>query len=729
MFSLIFLLLFSSSAQINQRQMLVRVYVEDYSLLKLIDDKSLDIAGRKYGEYWDIVVTPQDFGSVVSSGLPYEVVAENIEDLKDQVRGQYHSYDEVVTIMRNYASTYSSICKLDSIGRSYQNRWIYALKISDNPSYEDPDEPGILYDALHHSREWATIEVVLFYADTLCRGYNNDTAITNLINNNEIWLIPIVNPDGYVYDYPVKRSWRKTRKPFGGSTGTDANRNYGGYCMSDPFGDWGSVPEDASITHDPGYETFCGAYSGWSEEVAAMMNFHRTHEINANITYHSYAEEILWPWGHSGTILPPDNTAIVAMANQIASRMQRVNGGNYVAGGSLYPTTGSTDDWVYGHHHFIQGYPCFSYTVEVGTAFYQNAVNLDQIARENWKGALYFAQQAATIRQNYPSRVPSSALSSPDTATSSSCNFVWAPSYSVWNAPDKWLLEILSGYSFAQDGIESGTANWILSGFTQSTARKHTGTYSLYSGSQNNIANTAQTRYPYIVQPNDTFSFWCWNYSENNYDVTIVEISEDGLAWNQLDTRYTGSQQTWTQKKYSLAPWVGKAVYFRFRTVTDDNTLNENFYVDDISPVAHFSQIEVIDSVICDTSYVASGLPLGENYFRVRGHNTRGWGNYSNIAKTVIVQGSSVEEPIHGYSGNVSVFSNSRNIEIKYSFPSAQDLSVMIFDITGRQVGDYSYRNLSGDDRIQISPASEGVLFVHVNSGGARIKEKVLIIR
>lgn len=729
MFSLFFLLFFSFTNQIQERQMLVRIFVDDYSILRSIDEKGLDIAGREYGEYWDIVVTPQKFNSVIASGLPYEIVSENIEDLKDQVRGQYHSYDQVVTLMRNYASTYSTICKLDSIGQSYQGRWIYALKISDNPSYEDPDEPGILFDALHHSREWATIEVVLFYADTLCRGYNNDPVLTSLINDNEIWLIPIVNPDGYVYDYPGQEWWRKTRKPFGGSTGTDPNRNYGGCFMGDPFGDWGAIPPDASMSHYPSEETFCGAYSGWSEEISAMVNFHKTHEINANITYHSYAQEILWPWGHTSAVLPPDNTAIVNIANQMASRIQKVNGGNYVASSSLYPTSGSTDDFVYGYHYFIHGFPCFSYTIEVGTAFYQNVNNLDQIAHENWEGALYFAQQAATIRQNYPSRVPSSDISAPDTAVSNSCLITWAPVFASYNTPDLWQLDRLSGYSFTSDGIESGTANWILSGFTQSTSRKHAGTYSLYSGSQNNIANTAQTRYPYLVQPNDTFSFWCWNYSENNYDVTIVEISEDGLAWNQLDTRYTGSQQTWTQKKYSLAPWQGKAVYFRFRTITDDMTLNENFYVDDIYPVASFSTVEVIDSIICDTFYTATNLSLGESYFRVRGHNTRGWGNYSNTVKTIIVQGNSVEEPVQGFAGNISVFNNSKNIEIRYNLPSGQDMSVNIFDVTGRQVGDYRYQNLSGDDRIQISPSSEGVLFVRVNSGEINITEKVLIIR
>ncbi|MBN1151287.1 immune inhibitor A, partial [candidate division WOR-3 bacterium] len=283
---------------------------------------------------------------------------------------------------------------------------------------------------------------------------------------------------------------------------------------------------------------------------------------------------------------------------------------------------------------------------------------------------------------------------------------------------------------YSADGIESGTSNWILTGFTQSTSKKHAGTYSLYSGSQDNIANTAQTKYPYIVQPNDTFSFWFWNYSENDYDVTIVEVSEDEREWIQLDTRYSGSQQTWTQKKYSLSQWEGKAVYFRFRTITDDNTLHDNFYVDDISPVASFSQIEVLDSVIYDTSYTPSTLPLGENYFRVRGHNTRGWGNYSNTVKTVVVQPNSVEEPAISTSvGTVSVLGNSRDITIKYSFTAGQDMSVKVFDATGRMVGDYNYQNLSGQNTISITPSSEGVLFVRINSGDIEITEKALIIR
>ncbi|HIE05679.1 MAG TPA: hypothetical protein EYP58_02650, partial [bacterium (Candidatus Stahlbacteria)] len=287
-------------------------------LKSVLGKGNLDIASGSPGEYVDLVVNSFEYHRLKNWGIKTEILIKDLIREKEKYRGSYHSYDQVVQILRGHASSHPNICRLDSLGRSYQGRWIYCLKISDNPSVEDPTEPDILFDALHHAREWATIEVVLFYADTLTSGYNNDPVITNLINNNEIWLVPIVNADGYVYDYPGQNSWRKTREPYGGATGTDANRNYNGVCGPEKVDAWGFIPSGGSVTHRQSSNVFCGAYGFFADCSDVLANLIRSHNFNVHITYHSYGEQILWPWAHKSPNTP-DATLYQQLANTMAS--------------------------------------------------------------------------------------------------------------------------------------------------------------------------------------------------------------------------------------------------------------------------------------------------------------------------------------------------------------------------------------------------------------------------
>jgi len=716
----------------NDDKMLVRVYTDDYQDLSRIQLKSLDIAGRKYQEYFDLVVSGEEYSYVLASGLNTEILANDFELLKEEARGQYHSYSEVTQILRNYVSSYPLICKLDSLGPSYEGRWVYALKVSDSPQVEDLTEPGILFDALHHSREWATIEAVLFYADTLTKGYGSDPTLTNLIDNNEIWLIPIVNVDGYAYDYSGPHSWRKTREPYGGAIGTDANRNYNGALNEDPKGSWCSVPPSGQVTNYPSAETFCGAYSGFADVIDGMMRFHRIHDINANISYHSYAEEVIWPWAYTASTThakTPDSTAYEQVAQGIASRIHRMGSGYYQATGSLYPNTGTTRTWVYGYHHYIKGSSSLAFTIEIGTFFYQPTGDLDYIAHENWKGALYLAQKADSIREFLLPEVPSPPFSVPDSAFQDTFTVYWSPVLPQWTHPDYWQLDHLDNYSYALDDIESGTGNWTLSGFTQNTTRHYSGTHSLFSGSGNNIANTAMTKYPYMVQSGDSLSFWCWYNLENNYDVSVVEVSTDLNEWIQLDDRYTSSSGNWVSKKYSLEAWAGSAIYFRFRTVTDDNTLNEGFYVDDVSPVPVFGSITTIASSITDTLYTLSGVPEGVHYYRVMGHNGRGWGNYSNIAKTIVSYVGTAHQKERTYLTHFDINSNFKSISISYVLARAENVQIEIYDAAGRKIKNMYRYSPRGHHNVTVEDLKSGVWFVRVQAGKKTATKKVVTIR
>ncbi len=729
--SIIFSLIFIFNMG-NSDKMLVRVYTDDYRNLSKIELKSLDIAGNRYQEYFDLVVSPEEYSYVLSSGLSCEIISHNMKLLKEEFRGQYHSYDEVTTILRNFVSSYPTLCKLDSIGPSYEGRWIYALKVSDEPQLEDTTEPGALFDGLHHAREWATIEAVLFYADTLTKGYGEDPVITDLVNNNEIWLIPIVNPDGYVYDYPGQNWWRKNRKPYLGYMGTDPNRNYNGALNEDPHGDWCSVPPGGSMSNNPSSNVFCGAYSGWADCVDAMMDFHRMHDINANISYHSYGEEVIWPWAYTSSTTgkkTPDSLAYEEIAQGIASRIHRLGSGYYQAIGALYPNTGTTRTWVYGYHHYVKGSSSLSFTLEIGTSFYQSASNLDYISHENWKGALYLALKADSIREFLLPDVPTPEFVAPDSVTQDSFTVYWSPVSPQWTHPDYWQLDQLDNYSYGLDDIESGTSNWILDGFSLSTARYHSSSHSLYSGSGNNIANVAMTKYPYLVETGNALSFWCWYDLETNYDVATVEVSTDLNEWIQLDERYSITSGNWIYKQYSLEPWVGKAIHIRFRVSSDGGANEEGFYVDDISPVPVFGTITTVSSTITDTFYTLTGIPEGKHYYRVMGHNNRGWGNYSNI-EDVIVNYEGITEGLKDENRfQCSITSDLKDICVSYILSRGENVRISIYDVSGRRVKDIRRYDSKGNHSLRIQNSKSGVWFVRIKAGEKELTRKVVTIR
>ncbi|MGQ9707891.1 MAG: M14 family zinc carboxypeptidase [bacterium] len=674
------------------RQMIVRVAAPNYQTLYQhipFKGSSIEISGVQPGKSYDLLLEEVDLGLVLSSGLKSEIVVFDLEaeKLKAGAFGFYCSYDSLVSIMHNWAATYPSICKFDSIGQTYEGRWVYALKISDNPQVEE-DEPEVLLDAMHHSREWATPQAVRYFVDTLLRNYSTDSAFQRFIDNYQVWVVPVVNVDGYVYDYPAKRSWRKNRQPFGSSIGCDPNRNYNGVCNGDNMGDWGALVSGSQSSHLPSAATFMGGYGGWGKEVAAMQEFFKQHTFVANISLHSYSELVLWPYGYGAQT--PDNAIFVNLGQRMAQQMQKLAGGNYTPEQSsqLYPTSGGSIDWMYGWAHYIGGFPCLSYVFEIGTTFYQDTSQLDAIQREVFKGVWYLFNRADSIIDVLEGMVPRPILAPMDSSATGVFTVHWSPIRPEQNHPEKWELEELSGLSVTLDSFESGSDRWTFQGAAFSTTQKHSGNYSVYLGTGNNISNYMVTADPYPVQPGDSLSYWIWYNTENNYDVVVTEVSLEGKEWIQLHDRYTGNSGGWLYKVYSLEPWAGKSVFIRFRYMTDDGTLGSGVYIDDVWPVPQFANRRTVSDYITDTVYEVSVSEPGQYWYRVRGYNAAwGWGDKGPLEDMVVTATGIASSPAKRLKTNLIVAGmnpSGSGVDIRYIVGSTGNVEIKVFDAAGR---------------------------------------------
>jgi len=609
-----------TALQPNQDKVFLRIPINEKDLLP---PRTIIIGGSP-GKYLDVLLSS-------NIRIPGIMLSMNPSD------DGYPTFDEMEDELRDIASNYSNITMLTSIGRSWEGRDIWCLEVSDNPGV-DEDEPGVLFMGLHHAREWPTVEICLFIAKKLTSNYGLNSTITDLVDNRRIWIIPCVNPDGYVYDHDIyhgEKWWRKNRRYIEeyDTYGIDLNRNYAGSCNGDPVGEWGSIGY-ASVSHHPPSEVYCGSDIFSENETKAIKDFIINNDINALITYHTYSELVMWPWGYSSKEKAPDDVILSKIGIEIASEITKQDDtGTYepIQSANLYPTTGDTTDWAYGYSHYILGRPLFPYTIEACSSFHPPHDVIEQVCRENFDGAIVLIREALNISM-LPRRVtPPRFYSAPIIDNDGDYIISWIED----NSASRYQLDELKDLDIIDDD-GSHKNLWELDGFQMVNTFSHSSSQSYGASRKNNEVVSMTTRYPLPVISDTKLSFWCYYDIEEDYDKAFVEISENGRLYEILDS-FTGSSNGWIYKEYDLSSYANSSIYIRFRYTTDDLNLGDGFFIDDITPVPFFNDITVISRDIHNEWYHITNHSQGIYYYRVRGYNEPyGWGDYSSL-KTIYV--------------------------------------------------------------------------------------------
>jgi hypothetical protein len=610
--------------------------------------KNIEIASDNPGAWVDVIIPSNRLHELSEMNVPYSVLIDDLEAYDTVMAGSYHSLAQIQTILEGIASNYSDIATLYSIGTTYEGRSIWCLEISDNPGV-DEGEPGVFYMGVHHAREWPGAEICLHIANNLTSLYGVNSTITDLVNNRRIWIVPVTNADGYYYCHDQGVDWRKNRDYFPqyGSYGVDTNRNYNGSCDGNILGSWGSIPSWAN-SHDPENECYCGPGPTSEAEDQAVTSMFLNNNISATISFHTYGEEVMWPWGYTGT-QTPDNAYLTSVGQQIAQRITCQSGsGSYDPHQSygLYATVGDTIDYAYGYAYYVQGRATFAYTIEACSDFHPSASYLNQICKENCDGALYLIQEAQNIRDTVVPRVIPPVITTMPNDTDGNYRVSWTLQNPNAN-PDSFQLSEMKNLSLATDGAESGSAFWKLEGFTVSTSRFHSGATSFKSHTGDYDVSAMTTRTPVPITAGMTLSFWCWYAIQQNYDYAYVEVSENGRNYHLLDSITGTSSGSWVHKEYSLDNFTGKSLFIRFRYATDGYGHQEGFYVDDISPIGVFGSTSILSSIITNPYYDITGKPFGTYYYSVRGHNTvRGWCDNSTLEIINVTHGGGSTTPV-----------------------------------------------------------------------------------
>jgi carboxypeptidase T len=230
--------------------------------------------------------------------------------------GGYHSYRSLDEEFGEYASKYPGRVEKLSVGKSFEGRELWALKIGTAGS---TPLAKVAVVGGHHAREWASVEIpIRFVEDVLT---STEARLSDLVNGIEFWVLPMVNPDGHTFSVDYRRGWRKSRSPHRDSGGilrygVDLNRNY-------PVGFRSGMTSDVVDN-----ATYGGPWPFSEPETNSLGNLCKEQKFSGIISFHTFGDEILYPWAH----LPPSRTgAEIDVVRDVARRMaEAINQGDKV---------------------------------------------------------------------------------------------------------------------------------------------------------------------------------------------------------------------------------------------------------------------------------------------------------------------------------------------------------------------------------------------------------------
>ncbi len=317
----------------------------------------------------EFLVAPEAMEALDASEIPYVLLVENAQRLIDEEA----ELNRIARAERggDFFAAYRTIAEIDTyldelvgqpglpegtvtrfpIGQSIEGRTVHALRISTPSIPGGLPKPTFLITAGQHAREWIGVSSGMYIADRLVRGYGVNSQITGFVDNIEFIIVPVVNPDGYRYTFPIDqggggdRYWRKNRRSNGSSFGVDTNRNWGFQ--------WGG----AGASSNPSNDTYRGTGPFSEPETQNIRNLVEglaglpgLPNLKAFIDVHTYSELVLGPWGYTSAA-PARSAEINPLTSAQITAMNAVDNQFFTGGPAsttLYFASGIAPDWGLG---------------------------------------------------------------------------------------------------------------------------------------------------------------------------------------------------------------------------------------------------------------------------------------------------------------------------------------------------------------------------------------------
>ena len=290
------------------------------------------------------------------------------QDLAEALTFQkYPTYYQYLEMMEGFAAAYPEICRLDTIGLTTQDRLLLALKISDHVDEDEP-EAAFLYTSSMHGNEVLGYVLLLRQADTLLKGYGHDAEVTKLVDNLQIWINPLANPDG---SFSRNNNMSLELAARQNANNVDLNRNF---------------PE---ATRGEADDT-----TGRELETRNMMVFHQEKEFTLSANIHGGTEVVNYPWDGKSA-LHVDDDWYRFVSHEYADEAMAVDpdymfgwpDGGITNGWAWYEALGTRQDYV---NYYLGGREV---TLELSDEYLLPSTELEQYWNINQRSLLNYMSQ------------------------------------------------------------------------------------------------------------------------------------------------------------------------------------------------------------------------------------------------------------------------------------------------------------------------------------------------
>lgn len=324
---------------------------------------SVDSVNRVNGVIIAYVRNDSEYSRILDNGFQAEklpdIARENAlllhqDKSRNAPKDEYYTIDQYNQFMVDTADQYPNICELIQAGTSVQNRPLYFLKITDNPTLEEA-EPEFKYISTMHGNEVVGYDMCIRLIQLLTSEYGTNTRITDLVDNTEIWINPLMNPDGYVLGQRYN------------SQGIDLNRNF---------------PMPTGEQHPDG--------NAWATENIAIMDLCNDHSFILSANFHTGALVMNYPWDYTYALTPDDDLCQAAALTYSMHNLPMYNSPEFpngiTNGAEWYVITGSMQDWNYGFTD------CLEITAEISNDFWPPASTLPTYWTQNQESMLSYME-------------------------------------------------------------------------------------------------------------------------------------------------------------------------------------------------------------------------------------------------------------------------------------------------------------------------------------------------
>jgi len=247
---------------------------------------------------------------------------------------RYWDLEEIYDWFNLLVNQYPNDIDIINIGDSYEGRAILGIKMNIGGG---SNKKSIIFEGTHHAREWISAATVTYMLNELLTS--NDTNVKDIAMAYEWYILPVTNPDGYVYTWKKNRMWRKNRKPTPNllCIGTDLNRN------------WDNFFNQGGTSLNPCADTYAGPSPFSEEETKVLSEFIKTvPNLVGYFPFHSYSQILMLPYGWTHELL--DNYhELYAIGEKALETLSSFFGTTYTLGAIanvIYIATGASIDWV-----------------------------------------------------------------------------------------------------------------------------------------------------------------------------------------------------------------------------------------------------------------------------------------------------------------------------------------------------------------------------------------------